>query len=341
MAFLSRSEEQFICFGCQDDCRMDGRRCLETRSYVIVTEKGYISSTPATAPADQETSAHGEPPFILSNGSARLTTLDMQETILCSVKAQVVRPSVNRPDCGVVEISVDKLSAGNPSELDEIQALLSHLLLQDDAVLVNRKKLCIMPHEYVWKLSIDLVYLTAVSSATCRLHATSQVIQAALESTLLPVVATQDNSNPNALSGSNSSNNPQQYSLIVQDDIQLAQPVLTADAPKVVLVSVALIPCSSQQQQSIVMIVDATSQEQACAVGQVHVAIQVHRGAGKRSDDHIRICAVQALGKIPLSSLPEIMDTAVQVVKRNYENQQPYKRATGSYSLLQEPFGQQ
>ncbi|GKY98830.1 hypothetical protein MPSEU_000839000 [Mayamaea pseudoterrestris] len=346
MTLLSRSEEQYISLGCQDDGRIDGRRCLESRDYVIVTEKGYLtSSANATALSSDEehTSSHGEPPFILSNGSARLTTLDMQETILCSVKAQVVRPSVSRPDRGVIEIAIDKLSAGNQNELDEIQSLLTHLLLQDDNVLVNRKALCILPHEYVWKLSIDLVFLMAASSATCRLHAVSSVVQAALESTLLPSVATQDNSNPSVSSLSNSQQQ-QQFSLIVQDDIQLAQPILTADGPRVVLVSVALIPCSSQQQQSFVLIVDGTSQEQACAVGQVHVAVQVTRPkatTSEISDDQMQICAVQASGKIPVSSLPEIMGTAVQFVKGACQKQQSYRQTTGSFSLLQEPFGLQ
>ena len=345
MTLLSRSEEQFIRLGCQDDCRIDGRQCLDTRHHVIVTEKGYISSLPPT-PSDTEHDqpTRGEPPFVLSNGSARLTTLDMQETILSSIKAQIVRPSMTRPDRGVIEISVDKLSAGNQSELDEIQALLSQLLLQDDTVLVDRKVLCILPYEYVWKLSIDLVFLTAVSSATSRLHAVASVIQAALESTLLPNITTQDNSNPNSTSGNS---DQQAHSLIVQDDIQLAQPILSEDGPKLTIVSVALIPCSSlssalQQQQSVVLIADATSQEQACAIGHIHVAIQSTGGTSRdKQDDSFRMCAVQASGKIPVSTLPEIMETAVQVAKRNGLQQRAYRQLGGPLSLLQEPFGLQ
>jgi exosome complex RNA-binding protein Rrp42 (RNase PH superfamily) len=252
----------------------------------------------------------------------------MQETILCSVKAQVVRPSRNKPDQGIIELFVDRLNSGNQSELDEIQALLSHLLLQDDSVLVDRRSLCILPGEFAWRLSIDLVFMTAVSSATSRLHAVSCVIRAALETTLLPSITTEQNSNP-------TSSNQEQYTLLVQDDIRKAHPVLTPSSARTVLVTVSLIPCSKLQEQSVVMIVDATTQEQACASGQVHVVVQLE----SNNHDDLSICAVQAKGKIPVGSLPEIMNTAVQVAKRDAQHTRVYKELSGVNSLLQEPFG--
>lgn len=316
---------------------------METRDYVIVTENGYINST-ATLPSntpiagDDLLSAHDEPPLILSNGSARLTTLDMKETILCSVKAQVIRPSPNRPDRGVLEVSVDKLSAGNQSELDEIQSLLSHLLLADDTSLVDRSSLCILAHEYVWKLSIDLVFLGSSVSATSRLHAISGVVHAALESTRLPVITAQDNTSPLT-----TSNNQEQVSLIVQDDIHYARPVISTDDQAFTIVSIALLPCSSLQQQPIVMIVDASSEEQACALGQVHVAIQICRSSKRavQEGERARVCAVHASGKIPLQLLPEIMQMAVNSAEKDYARKPSYRHAAGHYSLLQEPFGLQ
>ena len=118
---ISSSENQFILEGCRDNCRQDGRSRDEFRSYAIV------SSDSNAIASDQHQRL--QPPLVLSNGSARLLMSTGETDLVCSVRAELAHPAIDRPNSGVLEIHVDttRKSSRNNS-LDELESTLSRLL---------------------------------------------------------------------------------------------------------------------------------------------------------------------------------------------------------------------
>jgi exosome complex component RRP42 len=247
----------------------------------------------------------------LSNGSARLVGHNLH--VLCSVKAEVVHPSHHRPDQGVVEIHVDSLApTGRRSVEEELEAALSKLLTEH---LVDAKALCLVPGQYVWRLHIDL-YLLAAGSGSL-LDASSHVIRAALRNTLLPVVTASQRSDGKQTRG--------KVDLLVDGDIQSAQPPVGADrAP--VIVTVTLL----KSLKGPVMVLDATAEEEACAVSVVHVAADVSDPAQPA------LCAVVSrVGPLPASQQARIVSTALTAAVQA-EKHYSYKSDSSSGFLLQE-----
>ena len=149
---ISRSEKQFILEGCRDNCRQDGRSRGEFRSYSIVSSDSNIT----TAVQGQRL----QPPLVLSNGSARLLMPTGETDIVCSVRAELAHPALERPNSGVLEIHVDTTrKSGRNNALDELESTLSRLLSNH---LVDLDQLCISPSHYAWRLHVDL--LVAASS---------------------------------------------------------------------------------------------------------------------------------------------------------------------------------
>lgn len=281
MVTLSVSEKEFTRQGCHDDCRVDGRRRLDHRPYVILSE---------TSVADA--------PLILSTGSARLVTMDLN--LLCSVKAQVVHPAPMSPDQGVVDLHVDTLSAGTlRSELDRLEGLLTHLLVSHGE-LVDLKALCILPGSYVWRLQIDVYVLNDAGGNL--IDAASHTIRAALQSTRLPGVSTLENKNDGNVE--------------LQVDGDVTEGLPGADrAPVVVTVSIL------RHRGSPVLILDATPEEEECAVAQVFVAVD---------DQSIVAVAGGGMG-MGQRLLPEIANLATNADTSRYY----VKKKSGQNSMLQ------
>jgi exosome complex component RRP42 len=190
-AMLSQSEVDYIKGGCLEDCRVDGRSCREFRHHSLAVS----SSSPS--------SASHSPLLIRSNGSARML-LDGTH-VLCSIKADIVRPSEMRPNQGAIELSVEyhphasgSTTGGgggrNKSRNDEdvLQQLLEDLLLPH---LLDLTSLCLVRGELAWRLSVDLLVLSCgagCSSASAGpgalLDAGAMTIIAALQNTWLPSV---------------------------------------------------------------------------------------------------------------------------------------------------------
>lgn len=279
---LSRSEQDVIRQGCREDCRIDGRSRFESRYYTILASSDVSQA-----------------PLLLSSGSARLLGPDGTH-LLCSVKAEVVRPSSNHPDQGIVEIYVESLTPSTLSRIsqDELQATLTLLLARN---VVDLESLCIVPYEYAWRLHVDLYVIQHNGSI---LDVASQIIRAALSHTLLPQVtamANQKESTTTTADTTNTSFSPQ-MDLSVDADITNAKSPSLAQSP--VIVTVSLIPPADHSNTRI-LILDATAQEEACAVAQIHVAV-VNRSA---------ITAVQTRtqgASIPWNALPEITQMALQ-----------------------------
>ena len=242
---ISRSEAEFIRQGCRSDCRVDGRRCNEPRWKTIVVD-----------------------PLVLASGSARLGS-----RLVVTVKAELVQPSLAEPDQGVVEWHVDVLhrSSGS-STIDTWESRLTSLLTLD------RHALCLIPHQLVWRLHVDVLVLDAVAAT---LDEVAQVAKAAWQRTLLPLV---------------DCGHDQQNSWNVDRDVAHA----TA-APGTVpqIVTIAVLPDGG-------LVVDATWEEAACATAHVSVAVGEDGG----------VCGVYGSGSgLPWTMLPHITAMALEVAE--------------------------
>jgi exosome complex component RRP42 len=319
---LSRSEMDFIREGCHQNCRVDGRGRDEYRGYRIVTE-GSMSH--------EDNSSTSNPPLILSNGSARLFEAarhgheDVSLHMLCSVKAEVVHPSALHPAQGAMELHVESLSSSGPNSQrrktqDELEATLSKLLMRD---LVDLEALCIVPYHYVWRLHVDLFVLTAGSSHGSLCDAASHVIRAALQCTRLPAItsstATANESHNGLAKASFRNKNPLfphgGVELMVDGDLAVASPPPGVNqAP--IIVSVTVLANSevlrrtpvSAVSVAPVLILDATPDEEACAVAQVHVAIDRSDG----SNPLITALHQSRQGSLPLNVLTDVCAIALQ-----------------------------
>ena len=310
---ISNSENQFILEGCRDNCRQDGRSRDEFRSYAIV------SSDSNAIASDQHQRL--QPPLVLSNGSARLLMSTGETDLVCSVRAELAHPAIDRPNSGVLEIHVDttRKSSRNNS-LDELESTLSRLL---SSHLVDLDKLCISPSHYAWRLHVDL--LVVASSGGSLVDACSIVIRAALRNVRLPSVST--------LTRNESQSDESKPELQVDADVASAKPIPGLEkAPQIV--TVTILKCKPRASSSTtspkpttVLIVDATMEEEACAFAKVHIALD----RSKASDP--TICALHKAGggALPFNLLQDVTALAV-------ESTVPTSTAENSHSLLQDQF---
>lgn len=352
---LSKSEEDYIREGCRDDCRIDGRTRTDFRTYSIIVNS-------EVRPADEEgnprpfssSPSSASPPLILSNGSARLISSDQRTHLLCSVKADIVHPAINAPHEGVVELYVDRLTAASTATRksdDELQALCRSLLLNE---LLDKSALCILPHQYVWRITIDLYLLSVIAGSL--LDAASHIIRAALQHTVLPLVTpslTSSSSDHDYDAGESSSSSlvpPNQpgatTDLLVDSDVCAAQPLPGADrAP--ILATVTVLKCrdlhASYSSSSFVLLHDATAEEEACSYCQVHVAVDL----GSTPSVPPILCGWQTLGRgsLPLSLLPDITASAVAAAQSAHQAyrivQSHSSSATSTSFWLQDTFAMQ
>jgi exosome complex component RRP42 len=329
---LSQSERDFILAGCREDCRVDGRKCNEFRKFTILTgneqqqqqqQHHGKSSSNVIHHVELNQQNQSQPQLVLSAGSARLVSTCGSTHLLCSVKAEVVRPTRQAPRDGVVELHVETLHSGNGSgsagggmsrrDCDELAVILSRLLFPSQSSSsssssfssssdtsttddTSRQSLCILPHIYVWRLHVDL-YLLAAGGGSL-LDAASHVIRAALDNTLLPAITTNTNTNSSAALSLSSwtredAANATNVELLVDGDIQKARrPAI--DAP--MIVSVAVLHCRSRHYVDhddndddddaprIALLSDATAEEESCANAIVHVAVNYQKNASNNGN---------------------------------------------------------
>ena len=304
---LSVSEQLYILEGCRDDCRIDGRDNTKLRSFSVLT---------------------GDP-LILSHGSSRVFLTDKSTQILCSVKAELVKPSLHRPNEGGVDLHVDWL-LGTPNNApskrrlqeQQLRSLLQSLL-QDN--LVPLTSLCVVPHHYVWKLAIDVMVVCADGGSVVDLS--SRAVYAALQQTKLahitPLVNTNAKSTNNQTGTSTSSK--AQTDLAVDSDIQKGIAVDTKDCPVVVSVSVLKCP----PKATAVFVLDTTNEEEVCASSIVYCAV-TRQGT---------VVAVRNQGgSVPVGLLPDITAAAKQAANDVFGTIDRCTVQTPMESILQEQF---
>jgi exosome complex RNA-binding protein Rrp42 (RNase PH superfamily) len=251
----------------------------------------------------------------------------------------LVRPSPNKPNEGVVEVSVDSSLAGGldivknsnagaqKRQLRErestITSLLQRLVVPHA---VNYKALVISPGKYVWRLCVDIVVLRCDG---CVLDACAMAMREGLRSTLLPrvsAVVRSDDKDGFASQGGGSSNND----LIVEGDIRKALPPSGAEeCPLVVTLSIL----SAPQEERIrhFCIVDARTEEEVCASSRVCVSVDpngmvcgVHTlGGGGIVDEAMNEeFGVEGFGissSMPMNMLSEVVNTAGGAAKNLYQ----------------------
>eukprot|EP00525_Craspedostauros_australis_P002988 CAMPEP_0198123860 /NCGR_PEP_ID=MMETSP1442-20131203/38540_1 /TAXON_ID= /ORGANISM="Craspedostauros australis, Strain CCMP3328" /LENGTH=296 /DNA_ID=CAMNT_0043783139 /DNA_START=36 /DNA_END=926 /DNA_ORIENTATION=- len=264
---LSRSESEYIVDGCVNDCRMDGRTREQTRSYTI--EFGESSASTEKAPLP------------LVNGSARLVSVAGETDILCSVKAELVHPALDSPTMGLLEIHVE---SHRNNRNDELESLLSSLILSRWD---GHEQLCIVPKIYVWKVSVDLMIISADGGSALDLCAC--LIDAALANTSLPKI--------DVLPGESTA----RPALQLQSDPRKSQQFPKGSLPSIVTVAVM-----KNETGRIALVVDATTEEEACAFAMVHFAID-------RSDQAPVIVSLAKTGRgaLPVTVMQSVTSLAV------------------------------
>ena len=264
---LSIAEQYYILEGCRDNCRLDGRTRTHLRPFSLVTSD----------------------PLILSHGSSRILAAASETELLCSVKAELVHPSIDAPTRGVIEIHVDIGSDDGDyrkRRLTEQQLEASlNFLLKDN--LVDLSTLCVVPDQYVWRLYCDLVILKYDGGSV--LDIASRALRGALLQTKLPYVVPHSNKGQ------------AQVDLAVDGDVQKARGVLEENDSCPVIISVAI--CKCPPNSTPVLVLDTTLEEELCA--SCIVLLAVTPSGGVASIQNVR-------GSLPLGLLPEVTAAALQ-----------------------------
>lgn len=264
---LSIAEQYYILEGCRDNCRLDGRSRTSLRSFSLLTSD----------------------PLILSHGSSRILAAASKTEILCSIKAELVHPSVEAPALGVVEIHVDIGSDYGDYRKrrlteQQLEASLNFLLKEN---LVPLSSLCVVPGHYVWRLYCDFVILKYEGGSVVDIA--SRALRGALLQTKLPYVVPHSNKGQ------------AQVDLSVDGDIQKARGVLEENDTCPVIVSVAI--CKCPPNSTPVLVLDTTLAEELCA--SCIVLLAVTPSGAVVSIQNVR-------GSLPLGLLPEVTAAAVQ-----------------------------
>lgn len=268
----SNSEQHYIVGGCHQNCRRDGRTCNEVRLYREITgEALLLSRKGSNTPTD------------LSHGSARVYLETGETDLFVSVRADLVTPCNLRPSEGVVSLHVDLLQERN----EEMECTLSELLLPH---LVDKKLLCVVAQKYVWRLNIDI--LVKSSSGGSLLDACGRGIQTALASARIPFVRKV------------SSLQEEPILLEIDGDYNSAIPIPGLNQVLNVWTISILEPPASK---SPIFILDATQEEESCAVAQAHVVIDCS------NTQRVKVCSLHKVGggSLPFGVLNSLTDFVV------------------------------
>ena len=310
---ISDSESDFIASSCRVGCRLDGRSCTEFRPYQILVQD----------------------PHPLSHGSARMVgsvghASHEQVHLTCSVKAELVRPSPKRPHQGLCELFLTHGGTFLPNNthrhmkrtLEQTQGILTNLLADR---IVDTYALCLVPHECVWKLSIDVLVLEAAGGAL--MDCAARLMAATLQATKLPhvVMTPNDNTTKSTESSANSKTNSN-HTIVVDGDVAKAHAIPLAGTGRVVTLAILQDIDLATQRPLYSIVADPHLAEETCALALVHVCIHsAPMATGRAADDtdqqqqqqHNSIVGLHKTqpGALPLSLLPEITATALQVVE--------------------------
>lgn len=224
MATLSDGERLFVIHGAQQDCRTDGRTCLQQRPIQLELDV-----------------------FPLCHGSAHVRV--GRTDLVVGVKLQVVEPTDDAPDCGIIEFFADVSANASPEFtgrggeeiVNELIALLGHCVTPT----IDLKALCLRAGHAVWSINVDLLILEFGSKANL-LDAAGIGVKAALGRTRLPNVTSDEG-----------------------EDLELAEE--SSDLIKLNTSSVPLLVTLTRIGNA--YIIDATEEEESSSAGSFVLAI--------------------------------------------------------------------
>ena len=291
---ISSSEQAYIIEGCRQNCRQDGRRCQDSRTY-------YSNGGTTDSNNNNSDDAGDADPLVLSNGSARLFLPTGETNILVSVRAGLAVPSRARPKEGMIAIHVDLLHKTGQKRDEELESTLTELLVPH---LMAKQDLCVVPHHYVWALYIDVLVLASHGGSL--LDACGRAIQRALASTRIPIV-TQMPSQGKDTDGSSGGG----VSIEMDGDFKSANHIPGIQNPPVIQTVTIL---KGPNDRKPIFLLDATREEELCAMAQVHVVMEESTvqgeagGAKTTTTTPARICALHKSGggALPFSLLQDL-----------------------------------
>ncbi|XP_061197232.1 exosome complex component RRP42-like [Saccostrea echinata] len=256
---LSDAEKIYIIHGVQDNCREDGRGCEDYRH--IELETGLLSNT---------------------TGSARVRLANTD--ILAGVKAELDKPSPDKPNKGRLEFFVDCSANATPvfegRGGEELAAEIGNILTRtyDCPSCFDLEALCIIPEEQCWVLYVDVLLLECGGNL---FDVASVAVKAALYNTRIPKVTV--------------SRDEGLVELEISDDPYDVQRVEVQSAPCIVTV------CKIGHSH----IVDASLKEEACCLARLTMGV-TERGTvtGLRKDGS---------GSLDPASVEDMMQTGKRV----------------------------
>lgn len=159
--YLSEGEKLFIIHSVEDDCRPDGRRCLQYRKFKL---------------------EHDVMPNCHGSCHVRIGNTDL----VVGIKVQVDEPLADVPDEGRVEFAADCSANASPvfegrggeAIANDLVAILTHSFVPT----IDLKSLCLNPGKSVWLISIDILILEFSSKANL-IDASAVGVKAALINT--------------------------------------------------------------------------------------------------------------------------------------------------------------
>eukprot|EP00980_Cylindrotheca_fusiformis_P004123 scaffold894_cov153-Cylindrotheca_fusiformis.AAC.19 len=317
---ISNSEQKFVVEGCRENCRQDGRTRQEFRSYTTITGGGGGSSSSSTTTGKNE---EGHPPLVLSNGSARVFLATGETHVMVSVKAELVIPAISHPNSGVIDIHVDYMHNNNDKD-DALTGIISSLLLPH--LVEDTEQLCVVPHFYVWRLSIDV--LVIASNGGSLLDACSLGIRAAIQNTLLPKLT-------HEAAGTTNNDGDGKPVLQIDADIQNAHHIPGSDKVPIV----ATVSLLKTENNLPILILDATKEEEMCAFSQIHVVIDTTSRSSEQEQQPV-ICALHKAGggSLPFSLLQDVTAFVLEVAPLNDNTVAAVVVNDGQQHMLQETF---
>mmetsp|Transcript_38940 Transcript_38940/g.81460 ORF Transcript_38940/g.81460 Transcript_38940/m.81460 type:complete len:402 (+) Transcript_38940:109-1314(+) len=361
---VSPSEAHYIIESCLTDFRIDGRTQLEHRPYTI-TNRSIKSKTNIPNNTNNKTApslilSNGSSRIHLPGSATDIlcsVKADLVHPSPSKPNEGVLELGVDLSLCGgggtVGGVAGGASNGGGApkrrrqqrEEESQITSLLQRLVLPHA---VDYEKLVVWPGRYVWRLAIDIVVLRCDG---CVLDAASIAVREALGNTMLPRVQAvmdggDDTNGGGGGSGNGNNNNNNSSSkndLMVDGDIQKAMPPAGAeDCPLVLTVSVLSAPpsavadavsqsggsgtSSKKRHYRSISIIDARTEEEACASSRVCVSV----------DPHGMVCGVHTLGggggimleeggeengggpSMPLAMLGEVVSSAAMACKNLY-----------------------
>lgn len=292
---FSESERKYTIEGCETNLRLDGRGNTDYRPYIVEKCSSYNTSL-----------------LVLSNGSARVYLPNRCTDVVCSVKGEIVRPTLARPSHGVLEVNVEFFASSSSQQQQKInkrnkrsdEMNLTQILSTLLGKAIHLDRLCIVPKNYVWKLFIDVFVVSGTGGNI--LDACSMAIYTALNVTYLPLVtplSTQLPRNQQQLHDANTKSN------LVMEDL-MVDGTTTETIPGATECPVTVTICRIGKK----MVMDCTKlEEECCPMGAASLSVSV--------DNFRKVCGVHKFGEgsIPFKQLLQVNAMAVDASTKIFD----------------------